>query len=361
MPTLFGKAYTKDELLNRVGNISQLGGVRRVKLTDGPHDGVDAVEFRTGTGLSFLAVPGRGLDITSAEHNGRSLAWMSAAGEMSPMYYEEPGAGWLRNFPGGLVTTCGLTYAGAACVDEGEALGLHGRYSNTAASNVWADGEWEDDEYRMWAVGKVRESRLFGENLVLRRKVSAVLGQNKIWIHDSVTNEGPRESPHMLLYHINGGFPVVDANTQLVSTSKGVTPAGEAAVKAKDRHGVVEPPTAGFEQEVYYHDMATDSDGCVYAGLVNKTLPDGPFGFYVKVNKSELPEFTQWKNNGTREYVIGLEPCNCHVDGRDVDRAEGRLQFLKPGETREYHLEITVLTTADEVAQFEKMVQSIKA
>ena len=96
------------------------------------------------------------------------------------MFFEEPGLGWLRNFPGGLVTTCGLTYAGAPCEDNGEKLGLHGRFSNTPASNVWVDGEWEGDDYRMWAVGKIRESRLFGENILLKRKVSAVLGREQV-------------------------------------------------------------------------------------------------------------------------------------------------------------------------------------
>ena len=64
--------------------------------------------------------------------------------------------------------------------------------------------------------------------------------------------------------------------------------------------------------------------------------------------------------NGTREYVVGMEPANCKVEGRNKDRERGILQFLKPGESREYHLEIGVLTTLDEVAQFEKLVESLK-
>jgi hypothetical protein len=48
------------------------------------------------------------------------------------------------------------------------------------------------------------------------------------------------------------------------------------------------------------------------------------------------------------------------VQGRDKERARGALQFLKPGETREYHLEIGVLSTPEEVAEFEGLVESIK-
>ena len=361
MPKLFGKSYTKDELLERVGDISQIGGARQVKLVGGVQDGVNAVEFRTGSGFDFLAVPDRGLDITIAEHNGRSIAWRSAAGEVMPSMYDEPGLAWLRSFPGGLMTTCGLTYAGAPCEDNGEPVGLHGRFSNTPASNVWVDGEWEGDEYRMWAVGKIRESRIFGENLLLKRKVSAVLGQNKFWIDDVVTNEGPRRTPHMILYHINGGFPAVDAGSLFVAPTKNVQPRDVEAEEDKEHYYRNDPPTRDFKERCYYHDMATDNDGFVYTALINKNMPNGgEFGFYVKYNKNELPKFTQWKMNGTREYVVGMEPANCWVEGRAKERERGTLQFLKPGESREYHIEIGVLTTANEVAEFVDLVESLK-
>ena len=39
---LFGKTYTKDQILRRVGEIGQIGGVRRCRLAEGHQDGVDA-------------------------------------------------------------------------------------------------------------------------------------------------------------------------------------------------------------------------------------------------------------------------------------------------------------------------------
>ena len=361
MTNLFGRKYSRDEILERVGDISQIGGAREVKLVGGSHDGVSAVEFRTGSGLCFLAVPGRGLDISIAEHNGRSIAWRSGAGEISPCFYEESGLGWLRSFPGGLITTCGLTNAGAPSEDEGVQLGIHGRFSNTPASNVWVDGEWDGDEYKMWAVGKIRESRIFGENLLLKRKVSAALGQSKIWIDDVVTNEGPSRTPHMILYHINGGFPVVDAGSLFVSPTLNVQPRDVDAEVDKEHFYLNDSPTSGYRERCYYHDMATDADGFVYTALINKNMPDGSqFGFYVKYNKNELPKFTQWKMNGTREYVVGMEPANCWVEGRAKERERGTLQYLEPGETREYHLEMGVLTAQQEVSDFEELIKSLK-
>ena len=361
MPELYGKQWSKDQVLERVGDVSQIGGARRVRLADGPEDGVEAVQFRTGSGFNFLAVPGRGLDITIAEHNGRPLAWRSAAGEIAAGLTEEPGLGWLRTFAGGLVTTCGLTYAGAPCEDDGETLGIHGRFSSTPASNVWVDGEWQGDDYRMWARGKIRESRLFGENLLLEREVSGFLGQNRLWIHDRVTNEGSRTTPHMILYHINGGFPAVDEGSVLLAPSVSVKPRDADAEVDKEHYYLNDKPTAGYAERCYYHDLASDGEGLVRAGLVNKNLPGGQaFGFYVQYRKSELPKFTQWKQNGAREYVVGLEPANCWVEGRAVERERGTLQFLEPGETREYHVEIGVLADAGEVSAFEELVNSAR-
>jgi hypothetical protein len=53
-----------------------------------------------------------------------------------------------------------------------------------------------------------------------------------------------------------------------------------------------------------------------------------------------------------------LEPANCLVEGRDKDRARGILQFLQPGEQREYLLEIGVLANNAEIdAMVAKMVK----
>ena len=357
MPKVFGKEFTKQELLRRIGDISQIAGVQHVKLVGGMKDGVEAVEFRTGTGFRFLTVPGRGLDISIAEHNGRSLAWRSAGGEIASSYYDNRGFNWVRSFPGGLLTTCGLTSAGDPCTDAGEEVGLHGRISHTPADNLCMDAGWIGDDYRMWVSGKMREFSLNGENMVLSRKISTVLGENRLWIDDIVTNEGPRTSPHMILYHINGGFPAVDGGSQMVSTSKSLIPRTADAEVDMEHYYLNEAPIDAYKDRVYFHEMGTASDGNVYVALINKNMPCGEqFGFYVKYRNEELPKFVQWKRNGTQEYVVGIEPSNCWVNGRDKEREQGTLQFLEPGESREYHLEIGVLSTPDEVAEFERLV-----
>ena len=64
--------------------------------------------------------------------------------------------------------------------------------------------------------------------------------------------------------------------------------------------------------------------------------------------------------HGVREYVVGMEPANCWVEGRAKERERGTLQFLKPGETRKYHLELGVLDGREAIGRFRELVDSLR-
>ncbi len=350
MVKLYGREWSREELQRYTGLGSQLGGVTQKTLTEGRAAGVRVAEFDTGSGLQFTVLLDRGMDIGVARYRGASLVWEAAPGPANPAYYDPVGLGWLRTFHGGLLATCGLTYVGAPNVDQGEALGLHGRISHTPASNVWSDGMWRGDSYEMWVRGRMREAVVFGENLTLTRRIDARLGESRFEIRDVVANEGYRTTPHQLLYHLNFGFPLLAEGTELVAPSAKVQPRDEVAAPGLDRHNVYEAPVAGYEEQVFYHDMQTDADGYVTVALVNRSFDGGRgLGVYVRYRQAELPRFTQWKMVGAGEYVTGLEPANCGVEGRAKDRAEGLLQFLEPGEERSYHVEVGVLDGAEEI------------
>ncbi|MGE5673245.1 MAG: aldose 1-epimerase family protein [Mycobacterium leprae] len=338
MVRLAGLDYSRAELLRKVGDISQVGGVRRLTLADGPGKGMAVVQFRTGSGLSFTVLPDRGMDIGEAAWCGRPLAWRSAVGDVAPAFLEPQGTGWLRSFGGGLLTTCGLTYNGAPCLDQGEPLGLHGRIGHAPAESVWADGEWEGDRYRMWVRGRAREAAVFGAHVQLTREISAYLGEDRFTVTDVVENLGHRPVEHMLLYHINLGFPLVDAGSRLLLPPHPVRPRDEdaaAGLAAWDRFGEPDP---AYREQVFYHDLAPGPDGTVTATVAS---PSG-LGCYVQYQAASLPRFVQWKMQGAGEYVLGLEPANCLPEGRARERERGTLQFLAPGERREYRLEIGV-------------------
>ena len=352
MAKLYGQEFSQSEMMCRIGDISQIAGVKSYQLSDGNEKGVDAVDFRTGTGFNFTVLTGRGMDISYAEYNGQPLCWRSSTGNMGAPYFEPAGLGWLRGFYGGLMVTCGMTYVGSPCTDEGEELGVHGRMSYIPAKNVWTDGEWEGDEYIMWTQGKLRETRMFGDNVIVTRKIWAKLGESRLYLRDVVENLGFESVPHVYLYHINGGFPAVDADSVLLSSTKEAIPRDEEAQIDAQNYYRFQSPTPGFREKVYYHEMIPDADGYVCAALANRKFRNGHgFGFYVKYLKSQLPRFIEWKMNGESTYVVGMEPANCLVEGRDKERERGTLQFLEPGEKRAYDLEIGVLASIDEIEE----------
>ncbi len=362
MATLFGREYTRDELLKRIGDISQLGGIKPIELVNGNERGVRAAEFKTGSGFNFTVLIDRGLDISAADYCGQSLCWRSSTGDTAPAFYEPEGLGWLRSFYGGLLITCGLTYMGAPNVDQGKALGLHGRVSNIPAKNVYMDGKWDGDEYMMWIQGKVQETAVFQENLVLHRKIWARLGEKRLFIDDIVENLGYNTTENMMLYHLNGGFPAVDEGTQIVAPFLKTEPRDDEAKIGQEKFFKFQSPTPGFKEKVYYHDVAADKDGYVYSALINKGFNNGQgFGFYVKYLKEQLPVLVEWKMNGEGTYVVGMEPGTNSANGRSIEREKGTLIFLKPGESRLYNLEIGILSDQEEITAFEEKVKQIKA
>jgi len=310
-------------------------------------------ELRTGSGLNLWVSPTRGMDITHAEYQGIPLAWRSRTGDVHSAFFEPQDRGWLRGFYGGLITTCGLTYLGAPCKDGDEELGIHGRISYTPARNVLVDNDWEDDDYVMLVQGRLTESTVFGNTLVLSRRVWARLGERRFFVHDRVENRGRERSPFMVLYHINIGFPILHPESRLLSPTLRAEPRDEAATVKADEYHRFEPPSPEFQERVYFHSMAPNASGMVQVAVVNPKLRDG-IGVYVKYDPAELPWFTEWKMLNADEYVVGLEPGNCLPQGRAVERREGRLQHLEPGEVSEIHLELGVLDGQAEIAEFER-------
>lgn len=367
MAHLWGREWTRRELERRVGDIQQIAGVRLLELADGKERGVRAAQFRTGTGFTFMVLLDRGMDVSQCEHSGRSLCWRSMTEDVHPAHFEEDGLGFVRSFFGGMLVTCGLNWAGAPCRDSRGAgtarlgprdLNLHGRISHTPAKNAWADGEWEGDEYRMWLRGKCQESIVFGENLVLHREISARLGENSFEVRDRVENAGFEPVEFQILYHINTGFPVLDAGSRLLSPSVEILPRDGAAEDGLERACEFDGPEPDYAEKCYFHRLGAGPEGETATAVVNPALG---LGVYVRFNRNELPCYTEWKMLGERNYVAGMEPANCLPLGRVAEREAGRLQYLAGRETREIRLTIGVLTSAAEIAGLEAEIEGWRA
>ncbi len=323
--------YEKNEILKRVGDISQICRIERCAYVEGPEKGVEIFNIKTGSGFNFTVSPDRGLDIPFADYKGTPLCWVSGTGIRHPHIYEPHGIGWLRGFHGGLLVTCGMTQVGVP--SEGE--GLHGRISYEQARNLYSKAFWEDERYILKVGGTVRESRLFGYSLELNREIETEMFSKKIVVRDVVKNIGARDAPHMMLYHINLGFPVVSEKTEIVIKSDKVEPRDEESAKGIERWNIFEEPKRGFIEHVFYHTVREPS--CY---VINKSIG---IGIYIKYSKETLPVLVEWKMCGEKEYVLGIEPANCRVEGREKERNRGTLKFLKPEDSVEYSLEIGVL------------------
>jgi hypothetical protein len=355
-----GRNWKREELLARIGDPLQVAGARGSVLTDGKADGVRAVEISTGSGLSFTVLPGRGMDIPFASFKGKALGFFSGTGITSPRYYDEPGLEWLRSFYGGLLTTCGITNAGAPGPDAGAPYGLHGRESNNEAENLCVQQDWEGDEFLISVKGTMREARAMGENVTLTRAIETKLGARGFRLHDRIANRGFTPEPLMLIYHFNMGFPLLGPSARVVGPIRRSIARDEEA--RKDR-GVEEclqfpEPILGYAEKVFLHGLGTQPDGKTFMALLNRDTGDGqPLGLVMRWRQKELPAFTHWKMPCKGFYVMGLEPGTVPPLGRGVLREQGMLPMLEPQSSYDVTIELEVL---DSISQFEDLEQEAR-
>lgn len=333
MPTLFGRQWTRDELRQYAGRMEQLAGIRAVEHTDGRARGSRGFDVWTGSGLTFHVLADRALDISSCSLNGKALGWLSPGDEAHPAFFEPQGLGWLRNWGGGLLSTCGLDHFGSPS-EDGESFGIHGRVGNLPAEQVGYRTYWAGDDYRLEISGQVRQTRPFGENLLLRRRISTELGASALTIDDEVINEGHEPAPHMILYHFNLGFPLISPATALELPVSRVTPRTERAAAALDRHLHLQPPTRGFQEEVFIIEAKRDAEVRATARITNR---ETGIAAQLSWGVDTLPYLMQWKMMGEGMYVLGVEPGNTGtLEGRAEARRLNMLVELAPGESRHY-------------------------
>src|SRR5439155_6787351 len=184
----------------------------------------------------------------------------------------------------------------------------------------------------LWAQGSVREPTLHEEQLgllVLTRRLEARLGGSTVSLTDLVENRGWQPEPFLLLYHVNAGYPLLDAPSRLHLRSEQVrprTPHAEAALELWQRG---DAPERDFREQVFDHLVAPRPDGWATATLVNPDLDDGQgLALGIHYRAAELPRFWQWRMLGEGNYVMGLEPSNCGQRGRAAELAAGEVRWF---------------------------------
>ncbi|MBP3337168.1 MAG: aldose 1-epimerase family protein [Clostridia bacterium] len=310
-----------------IGHASQIYGVEEVRLVGTKGDGMRILNVKNAKGLCFSVSADRAADISRISFKGDNYGYFAPCGYVSPAYFDDKGEGFLKSFTAGFMTTCGLTAVGDPCTDNGEDLPLHGTISHIPAENIYH--YIEDDKIHIKAV--VKDAALFSHQLVLEREYICPIYENVIQMIDKIKNVGAKETPFEILYHCNIGYPLLSENAKVKIPASKVLPRNEHAASDILNCLKMHEPQADYEEMCFYHEMSGETTVSIFN-------PDIKKGLNMHYDADSLKCFTEWKMLGEYDYVLGLEPGNCYPDGRDVMREKGILEFLKPGEERNYKI-----------------------
>jgi len=347
-------------------NIHQLGGIRTGTLDTagaGGAPGVRVALVDTGAGLRFTVALDRGGDIVDAAFNAVGLAYLSPNGLRPPNAAFNQANEWLRNWAGGLVTTCGPEYVGGSRLEAGATTSLHGRFSNSPALvESLRNPDLSRGNREMSLTLVVKDTRVFGPVLEIRRTVRCTLGVPEIIIEDEVMNRGDTASAHHWLYHCNLGYPLLDEGARFVYRGPAQywivpPPAGQDIVQPLSptelnqlkRVPAAMPEHAGAGERGVIIDTVNEKDGLCRVGLINDRLQVGlEFAFPAQA----LPRLAHWQHYGPNgSYVSALEPFYGSLLGSVRDGQRWVETTLAPGERRNYQLRIRVLKGANELAE----------
>lgn len=313
-----------------IGHPLQVCGVEEMRLVGGKGDGMRILQVRNAAGVAFTVSLDRCADIPRCTYRGVNCGFFAPSGYVAPAYYDREGDGFLRSFTAGFLTTCGLENVGVPCTDDGQKVPMHGSVSNTPCEHFmhWIEG----DAIHIRAT--VRDAALFAHKLVLEREYTVPLYESRIELTDRIINVGADTAPLEVLYHCNIGYPLLSEAAVVDIPAESVVARNAHAAEGLDDRLTMEKPQRGYEEMCFYYTFRGRSQVSVYNPTVG-------VGVAISFDADELPFFTEWKQMGDGDYVLGLEPGNCHPDGRDVMRKQGRLEFLAPDEVKTHRITFT--------------------
>lgn len=309
--------------------------ISRRTLHGGKREGVEVIEVDNSL-LSFMVSPTRGMSICRGRFRGWPLGWRAPIqGPVHPTWVntlDRGGLGWLDGFDEWIVR-CGLSSNGPPGEDPvtKEFLPLHGRIANQPASFVEVKVNLEPP-FDLQITGKVQEATMFFSNLLLTTTITTVPGSNRLSIEDEITNLLSKPAELELLYHCNFGPPLLEAGSRVRLPLKELAPRTTRAAEGIAVWDTFLGPTSGYTEQVYFTELLADTQGTTLAVLHDS---DQKKGVALRWNVPSLPRFILWKNTVPWDegYVTGLEPATNYPNFKAVEREQGRLVTLAPGET----------------------------
>ena len=276
----------------RISNFQQVASVRRYTLTEGREKGLDVLDCDNGK-IRFLLNVSKACDIMQLYHEGQNMSFVSKNG------FTKRETPFLRRFEGGMLYTCGLDSVGGR-----EGYELHGTLHNIPAEIIRA----ECNESGIVVETIIRDTVLFGQNLVMKRRVFTEIASDSVSVEDTLFNEGYKAEEYCLLYHINVGYPMLDNGAKVVADVESCTPRTAWAKQNETTMYAMNDAVPNQEETCYFLKLSKPE-----IALVNEKIGKK---FTVSYSGDTLTHFVEWKSMASGDYALGLEPCTTELDDR---------------------------------------------
>ena len=276
----------------RISNFQQVASIRRYTLSEGREKGLDVLDCDNGK-IRFLLNVSKACDIMQLYHEGQNISFISKNG------FTKRETPFLRRFEGGMLYTCGLDSVGGR-----DGFELHGTLHNIPAEIIRA----ECNENGITVEAIIRDTALFGKNLVLKRKIFTAIGGDSVTLEDTLVNKGYKTEEYCLLYHINVGYPMLDDGVKVIADVESYTPRTAWAKQNEATMYEMNASTPNQEETCYFLNLKKPE-----ITLVNEKIGKE---FTVSYSGDTLPCFVEWKSMASGDYALGLEPCTTELDNR---------------------------------------------
>lgn len=339
-----------------IGHPSQLLRINDYVAVDGKAHGIRATDIHNGR-LSLTVCADKGMDFPYLSYKGINMGYIAPCGLAGSSYYDDRDAGFLRVFFAGFLTTCGLTHTGTPCDIDGRHYGLHGRINNTPAEEYSAKLVEDDIGSRAVVSGLLRQGSLLGENLTLRREIIVGCDEKSFSFEDHIVNRSFQRERHMMLYHFNMGYPLLDESAELFVPYREVQARDAHSQAEIDRKLEIPAPISGTVDQCYFYRLCTDINGQTFAGIYNHNLD---FGMLMEFDGNLLDHFVQWKMVCEGQYILGLEPGNATSQGVLKESELGHVKYLEPWESRTYRFNIRIFEGNNELSQIRERTKRLQ-
>lgn len=330
-------------------------------LHGGKQEGSKVLTITSKNGLTISLSPTRGMDLLKVTGHGVRLGWDSPVKEVvNPANINlesRNGLGWLEGF-NEMMVRCGFEWTGHPVTKDGVIYTLHGKAGNTPASKVEVIVD-DKAPHEIRIRGLLKETTFKKANLETWTELRYVPGSDAFTVHDVLTNQADYPHDYQIIYHSNFGTPILEKDARFIAPLKSVSPFNDYAKKGLDGWNVYGAPTKDFDEMVFNLMPKADSNGKTVAAVINSK---GDKGASIEFDTHQLPLLTMWKNTDTLKqgYVTGIEPGTNYAYPVTIEKEQGRVKQLQPGQSTAFTLTYTLLKDASAVQKVEQRVKQIQ-